>query len=179
MGSLSVWHWLIVLLFCVGFVLPIYFLIKQPVGPNRYGDVASPMEIGAAIRAYFSNYFNFSGRASRSEFWWAMLFVTLISLIPIVNIIWSLATIIPSLSLTVRRLHDINRSGWHVLLGLLPPIGVIALLIWECTGPSDARAFVGNGNGDLDRIEKLMALKTSGAITEQEFEAQKRLVLGN
>ena len=182
MGIVSVWHWLFLFILTAGFLLPIYFLIKQPVGPNRYGEVGTPMEFGQAVKAYFSNYFNFQGRASRSEFWWAMLFVTIISFIPLINIIWAFVTLIPSLSVTVRRLHDINRNGWHVLLAFLPPVGVIALLIWECTAPTEAKAVLmyrGSSNGDLDRIEKLAALKTSGAITEDEFEAQKRLILGH
>lgn len=50
----------------------------------------------------------------------------------IINVIVSLALFLPSLGLGVRRLHDINRSGWWLLLGLLPVIGTIILIVWFC-----------------------------------------------
>lgn len=171
---------LIVLIVITVILLPVYFLIKQPVGPNRFGDVGQPMEFRQAIKAYWSNYFNFEGRASRSEFWWAMLFVMLLGFIPILSIVLGFVTLIPTTSLIVRRLHDINRRGWHALLGFLPPVGMIAMLIWECTPPPDAKAVVmyrGSVNGDLERIDKLAAMKASGTITEDEFEAAKRQIL--
>jgi uncharacterized membrane protein YhaH (DUF805 family) len=184
MGSLSIWHWVIILVF---FVLPIIFIIQQPsAGPNRFGDVGRPMGFGQAISAFFSNYFNFSGRASRSEFWWAVLFNfgvgIIVSLIPIINILWTLGTFFPSIALTTRRLHDTNRRGWLQLLAMCFPIGTIALIVWYCTAPKEidqlaAYAANGGGNADLDRLEKLNALRSSGAITDQEFEAQKRLIL--
>lgn len=48
----------------------------------------------------------------------------------ILLVIWALATIVPSLALTVRRLHDVNMSGWLVLLGLVPFLGALALLVF-------------------------------------------------
>jgi uncharacterized membrane protein YhaH (DUF805 family) len=48
----------------------------------------------------------------------------------ILLVIWALATIVPSLALTVRRLHDVNQSGWLVLIGLVPFLGALALLVF-------------------------------------------------
>lgn len=85
------------------------------------------------------NYVNFEGRATRPEFWWFFLFNVIVSLIlnlfgPKVGTtlsgIWSLAILLPYLGLSVRRLHDINKSGWLLLLGLIPIVGWVILIIW-------------------------------------------------
>jgi len=93
---------------------------------------------------------NFSGRASRSEFWYAMLFVFLVSIfLSVVDLslgldefglgnIFSLAVLLPNIAVTARRLHDINRSGWFQLLGWLFPIGSLAVFVWFCREGSDA-----------------------------------------
>ncbi len=99
------------------------------------------------------NYCNFSGRSSRSEYWWYMLFYFIVSFIvsfignatgsQVLNYWLSffvgLALFLPSLGLCVRRLHDINKSGWWVLLNLIPVVGWIILLIWVCkdSDPTD------------------------------------------
>jgi uncharacterized membrane protein YhaH (DUF805 family) len=115
----------------------------------------------AAVRRFFKKYATFSGRASRSEYWWWTLVSVGVSIVVniiigagaaatpassslgstpapgpgaivgyILLVIWGLATIIPSLALTVRRLHDVNMSGWLVLLGLVPFLGALALLVF-------------------------------------------------
>ncbi len=99
-----------------------------------------------AVSSAFSNYVNFSGRASRTEYWYFALFLFIVgvatSLIDYVampdiewsplNTIFSLATFLPSLSVSVRRLHDIDRTGWWVLIALTI-VGLIVLLIFACT----------------------------------------------
>ena len=99
-----------------------------------------------AISAGFRNYVNFSGRATRSEFWYWVLFAVLASiaagLIDIalfglegssaIESLVGLALFLPGLAVSVRRLHDLDRSGWWVLLGLIPLVGVIILIIWNC-----------------------------------------------
>ena len=84
------------------------------------------VEFGEAIGRGFKNYFNFSGRATRAELWWFVLFTQIISLISIIPILgWiisfvgSIAIIIPSISLSARRLHDIGRSAWWLSVWLL------------------------------------------------------------
>lgn len=101
------------------------------------------MTFGSAISRVLSNYAKFSGRASKSEFWWWILFFTLLTMaIGIVSaampsaaggalggLVW-LGLFLPNLAVQVRRLHDTGRSGWWMLLLLLPLIGFIILLIF-------------------------------------------------
>ncbi|WP_064691992.1 DUF805 domain-containing protein [Rhizobium aegyptiacum] len=137
MGSFSLFHWLIVLIL-IG--VPLIFVFrKPPTGPNRFGGMPQAMGFGQAIGSFFKNYVNFSGRASRSEFWYSVLFVLLVAIALYVvdrtetlNLIWSLATFLPSIAMAARRLHDTNRSGWWQLLGLLFPIGTVVVLAWYC-----------------------------------------------
>ena len=96
-------------------------------------------------------YAEFSGRARRKEYWMFALFTFIISFIisfidkatglnisvsggeiGILNIIYSLFILIPSLAVSVRRMHDIDKSGWMLLLGLIPIIGGIILLVLHC-----------------------------------------------
>ncbi|RUS47311.1 DUF805 domain-containing protein [Cohnella sp. AR92] len=94
------------------------------------------------------NYAVFSGRARRKEFWMFLLINFIIGLaLAIIGSItgtgralqdlYSLAILIPNLAVSVRRLHDIGRSGWWLLIGLIPLIGAIVLLVFWCTD-SDA-----------------------------------------
>ena len=89
------------------------------------------------------NYFNFSGRATRSEFWYFMLFVLLFGIVitlievimatqdsGILSLIYDLALLIPTLAVSTRRLHDTNRSGWWNLIILVPIIGIIILIVF-------------------------------------------------
>lgn len=92
----------------------------------------------------FKNFGNFDGRARRKEYWMFVLFNFLVSLaisllefaIPsmvYLRLIYGLAVLIPGLSLSVRRLHDIGKSGWYNLIVFIPLIGAIWLLILMCT----------------------------------------------
>ena len=98
-----------------------------------------------AVRSALQQHFaDFSGRASRSEYWWFALFTVILSVIIqafgvissdvslYLGAIVNLALLLPSLSLGVRRLHDINKSGWYILLALIPIVGVIILIVWFC-----------------------------------------------
>jgi uncharacterized membrane protein YhaH (DUF805 family) len=104
------------------------------------------MTFSEAISSGFRNYVGFSGRASRSEFWYWILFTVLVSIVTsIVDLgalssnvmpfssIWSLVTFLPSLAMGVRRLHDTDRSGWWWLLSLIPLIGIIVLIVFWCS----------------------------------------------
>jgi uncharacterized membrane protein YhaH (DUF805 family) len=102
---------------------------------------------GQAISSGFSNYVNFSDRACRSEFWFWRLFYYLV-LVAVATLQGGLRThalvgllelglFLPTLAMSVRRLHDLDRSGWWVLLVLIPIIGWIILLIWYCTRGTD------------------------------------------
>ena len=81
--------------------------------PSDGSPTDNPMVgFGLAIKLGFENYVKFGGRATRAEYWWWQLFVLLVSSVPIIgSVIW-LATFIPSIAVTSRRLHDIGRTGW-------------------------------------------------------------------
>lgn len=89
-----------------------------------------------AILTCFKKFADFKGRARRSEFWYFELFCVLISLIfsffisEDVATIAMLVTLIPSIAVSVRRLHDIDRSGWWMLIALVPIVGMLLLLFW-------------------------------------------------
>lgn len=98
-------------------------------------DVTLPsVGFGEAISKGFSKYFTFSGRARRSEYWFWILFTSLVQLIPIVGGFIALATLIPSLAVGSRRLHDIGKSGWwqlcFIILLFVLYLVVILMLIW-------------------------------------------------
>ena len=90
----------------------------------------------------------FSGRSRRKEYWFFILFVVIISIVlniidgligaydrsmgaGLLSTIFSLAILIPSIAVSVRRLHDINRTGWWVLIALVPLVGWIVLLVFH------------------------------------------------
>ncbi len=108
--------------------------------PNQYAYNVNPtpksVSFGEAIRLFFVNYVNFTGRSTRSEYWWAVLFNFLVSMvlsfIPYVGSVLSLAFIIPGLSLCIRRLHDIGKSWVWYLMGLIPLAGFIILIVYFC-----------------------------------------------
>src|SRR5690348_4200030 len=106
------------------------------------------MGFGQAIKTCLSKYFTFAGRAPRSEYWYFYLFFVLI--IVVAGVIDGalgpqaggfgtflffaaiLVLFIPQVSVTVRRLHDLDRSGWWFWLGLVPLVGGLILLFWFC-----------------------------------------------
>lgn len=88
----------------------------------------------------------FNGRARRAEYWNFTLFSVLISLVLAIletssgvgedgylSGLFNLAILIPSIGVTVRRLHDINKSGWFILLSFIPIIGWILMIVWLLT----------------------------------------------
>jgi uncharacterized membrane protein YhaH (DUF805 family) len=105
------------------------------------------MSFKDAIKSFFVKFLTFSGRASRSEFWYAMLFCGLVSAglggleelacalngwsrtaeAPLLATLFDLAITIPSMAVGVRRLHDIGRSGWWYLLLIIAPFGLILI----------------------------------------------------
>jgi len=92
------------------------------------------MNLGQAISNCLSHYATFSGRASRSEFWWFFLFQVLVSvaasmLSEKLTGLVSLALLLPALAVGARRLHDIGKSGWWQLLMILG-IGFLVLVYW-------------------------------------------------
>lgn len=106
------------------------------------------MNFQTSIKTCFSKYATFSGRASRSEFWFFFLFSVLGGIIAMIidsmilgysaeddgpiNLIFNILILIPSLAVGSRRLHDIGRSGWWQLI-YFTIIGIILLIVWFAT----------------------------------------------
>ena len=97
-----------------------------------------------AYKKFLSNYANFNGRSTRSDYWYVVLMniligaaLTLLSdlsgLASLISKVYSIVTLIPMIAIVVRRLHDINKSGWFYLLALIPLVGPIILLVFLCT----------------------------------------------
>lgn len=125
-----------------------------------------------AVRSGFSNYVTFSGRARRAEYWKWVLFMIIVACVAVlldytffpgymsasatmgdgmasaqanggpITAIMSLLLFLPGLAMTVRRLHDTDRSGWWILIGLIPLVGAIILLVW----------YVSDGTGGPNRF---------------------------
>ena len=104
-----------------------------------------------AIKSCFLKYSTFKGRATRSEYWLWVLFTAIAGILfvildnilgtliitkageplGILNLIFRISVLLPSIAVSVRRLHDVNRSGWWILIGFTI-IGLIPLLYWHC-----------------------------------------------
>jgi len=110
------------------------------------------MNFPDAVKSGLNNYINFEGRATRSEFWWFVLFNLIVGIVTavldvatglmVLNMLASLALLAPNLAVGARRLHDIDKSGWWQLLMLIPLIGLIVLIIFFVkTGNTGANRF--------------------------------------
>ena len=103
------------------------------------------MNFVQAITSGFQHYVGFAGRASRSEYWYWVLFTIIGGIVTFIldravfpendlsplNAVFNLVCFLPSLAIGVRRLHDIGRTGWWLLI-VLTIIGFIVLLVWAC-----------------------------------------------
>ena len=118
-----------------------------------------------AIQTCFSKYATFSGRARRSEYWYFFLCYTILTgilsflarnstVLGYVSGVIEIALFIPMLAVSVRRLHDIGKSGWFYLIGLIPLVGLIIMIVWyvrdsdpgqNMYGPNPKG--IGNGGG--------------------------------
>ena len=112
----------------------------------------------AVTSAVFKKYATIEGRASRSEFWWFTLFLVLGGIlfdvldavlgwqfgepdifgnrVGVLNLLFNLAVLVPIICVTARRLHDVNRSGWWMLIPLTV-IGIIPYIYWTVKKPED------------------------------------------
>ena len=103
---------------------------------------AGKMGMADAVRSVLAKYATFSGRARRSEYWWFYLAYVIAYIVAAIidgllgitalTLIVSLGLLIPTLAVGVRRLHDIGKSGWWLLIGLIPLVGAIVLLVFAC-----------------------------------------------
>ena len=115
------------------------------------------MSLSQAVSSVLLNkYATFSGRARRSEYWWWYLFITIIGIVASIidraagftysdltvgggwiATITGIVFFIPTLAVSIRRLHDTSKSGWWILIGLIPLIGWL-ILLWFYVTDSDA-----------------------------------------
>jgi uncharacterized membrane protein YhaH (DUF805 family) len=104
------------------------------------------MGFGDAIKTCFTKYAEFKGRAARPEYWWFFLsYLVLVVVLSFLGsfgrtltfIVW-LAYIVPLLAAGVRRLHDTDKSGWWLLIGLIPLVGAIILIVFLATAGQPA-----------------------------------------
>jgi uncharacterized membrane protein YhaH (DUF805 family) len=104
------------------------------------------MDFQSAVKKCFANYVTFTGRAARSELWWFVLFILIGNVVfslvdgllfgstaegqpvSILGAVFSLAVFLPSIAVGVRRLHDLDKSGWWYLLVLIPILGALVLI---------------------------------------------------
>ena len=122
-------------------------------------NVKPSMSLGESLTSVFNKYATFTGRARRSEYWWFTICYYAIQLIfnfasfgmmagvlsgemsyndpsyslfMMASVVIGLGLFLPSLAVTVRRLHDIGKSGWNILWAAIPLIGIIIILVWMC-----------------------------------------------
>ena len=94
-----------------------------------------------AVQSALGNYANFNGRSRRSEYWWFFLIVNISFLVlgilgALVLSLLQVVEVVLALAVTVRRLHDTGRSGWWILLGLVPFGGLVLLVFFVLPGTS-------------------------------------------
>jgi len=88
-----------------------------------------------SVETCFIKYADFYGRASRPEFWWFFLFSMICAMVafalhPVIEVVVGLGLFLPSIAVASRRLHDIDKSGWLQLVGIIPLVGWIIVIIW-------------------------------------------------
>ena len=183
--------------------------IKQAINRAEHDDKSFLYHFGNAIGLAFKNYFNFNGRSTRGQFWYFALFAFLAIFvagsvqeiyyyntsqlshpIPIIAvftsngpipIITSLVILIPYFSVAIRRLHDIGKSGWWILL-TFTGIGNILLIIWWATESTSEKKYgsqisekSNKGTNSVSKLRELNQLYKEGVITKKEFtEAKKK-----
>lgn len=117
-------------------------------------------------KVVLENYANFNGRARRAEYWWFVLANLIVSVVlavvdsvigmQILGGIYSLAVLVPSIAAVVRRLHDVNKSGWFIFIILIPIIGAIWLIVLLATeGTKGSNEYGSDPKGDYDELNKL------------------------
>ena len=135
------------------------------------------MTFTEAISSGLSNYANFAGRASRSEYWYWVLFqvvvaigasiVDVVATQGILGVLTGLGLLLPSIAVSVRRLHDIGKSGWNILWGLVPIFGFV-YLVYLYVQPSASNAYSrgqrGRGLGLLGTVMGLMGALLAGIV---------------
>lgn len=157
------------------------------------------------MNAYFDamrRYASFSGRSTRSQYWLFVLILAVLAVVAmiidtamtndvgILNMILLLAHLLPFWALTVRRLHDAGLSGWWTIVCIIPLIAIIMALLPSSPkgarfdGPTTAGTAIpasaptSASPVNVEQLERLAALKASGAIDDDEYKKMKAGILG-
>ena len=123
------------------------------------------MNFVEAVKSYFINWIDFKSRSSRSEFWWAWIFLLVVQnftqvivdyilgivfsqnailIVTVISIlVMQIFICIATASIIVRRLHDVNKSGWWYLI-VFTVIGVIPIIFWFCSKGTEGGNRFGN-----------------------------------
>ena len=104
------------------------------------------MKFMDAVKTCFAKYADFTGRASRSEYWWFVLFEVIVLIVAqlihqYVYAIAALGFLLPALAAGARRLHDIDKSSWFLLLGLIPLVNFYLLFLLVQPSQSESNRF--------------------------------------
>jgi len=113
------------------------------------------VDMVTSVKTVLQKYTTISGRALRSEYWWWTLAIIIVSVIlgkmdsalflaidpatgkqtgaSILSFVFTLAILIPNICVIARRLHDINKSGWWMLVSIVPILGLILFIFWAAT----------------------------------------------
>ncbi|WDI30621.1 DUF805 domain-containing protein [Hyphococcus flavus] len=113
------------------------------------------MDIMQSVKTVLGNYANFNGRSSRAEFWWWALayFVAYVGIYFVGGVVGvgemlagllALGLLVPNIAVSVRRFHDIGKSGWWCLIFIIPLVGLIAMIFFF-TKPSEGPNQFGEG----------------------------------
>jgi len=118
------------------------------------------MNFQEAIRSVLTQYAGFTGRARRSEYWFwylATFLAYVVALIldsiigvPLFVVVVALGVIVPTIAVGIRRLHDTDKSGWFLLIGLIPLIGAIVLIVFFVTDSGPDNQYGPNPKGEPD-----------------------------
>lgn len=122
-----------------------------PATPGGSTPPANPIEAWKLV--VLERYTKFDGRAGRPEFWWFVLANLVVSIVLnvlsrvsgiffIALVLYSLAVLVPSIAVGIRRLHDTDKSGWFLLLYLIPCVGwIIMIVLWAAEGTRGPNQF--------------------------------------
>lgn len=125
---------------------PAYGAAPGYAGGMMSGGAAPPVGFMDSIKICFGKYARWRGRASRSEFWYFYLFYMLVlvvfgafdgymvanNTVSFLSTIAVLVLLLPQLAVTVRRLHDTDRTGWWYWIIMIPVVGAILFIVWLC-----------------------------------------------
>ena len=166
---------------------------------NNYGEKPDSVDFGEAISICFKKYFVFEGRATQSEYWYFILFciilyipgvfLTSVGSIPlyILGILLIYGTVVPQVSVSVRRMHDTNRSGWYLWI---PIYNLIIVMFFDSSTKIDKSSStsktqsikknLSKSNLKLDitdDLESLEELYNDGTLSEAQFKKAKKKLL--